>query len=95
MAEPSLNEILPSALALSREAGRGAEQLFRGRISERFPDHAILGEDFGPGQDARREAPVAARDGPVRHWIAAVRDAYRISTRRRPLRRRHRDTHAR
>ncbi len=72
MAEPSLNEILEFALALSREAGRlilplwrntavdykadgsevteadrGAEQLLRRRISERFPDHAILGEEFG------------------------------------------------
>ncbi|MGA7236904.1 MAG: inositol monophosphatase family protein [Bryobacteraceae bacterium] len=72
MSEPSLNEILEFALALSREAGRlilplwkntavdhkadgsevteadrGAEQLLRRRISERFPDHAILGEEFG------------------------------------------------
>ncbi len=72
MTEPSLNEILQFALALSREAGslilplwkntavdhkpdgsevteadRGAEQLLRRRIAERFPDHAILGEEFG------------------------------------------------
>jgi histidinol-phosphatase len=29
------------------EADRGAEQLLRQRISQRFPDHAILGEEFG------------------------------------------------
>jgi histidinol-phosphatase len=29
------------------EADRGAEQLLRRRIAERFPDHAILGEEFG------------------------------------------------
>jgi histidinol-phosphatase len=77
MPEPSLNEILDFAVALSREAGkfilplwkniavdrkadgsevteadRGAEQLLRGRIKERFPDHAILGEEFG-GEQAR------------------------------------------
>jgi histidinol-phosphatase len=72
MAEPSLNEILEFAVALSQEAGRfilplwknvavdrkadgsevteadrGAEQLLRRAIAERFPDHAILGEEFG------------------------------------------------
>ncbi|MGB7759604.1 MAG: inositol monophosphatase family protein [Bryobacteraceae bacterium] len=72
MAEPSQNEILDFALALSEEAGRlilplwknvavdhkadgsevteadrGAEQLLRRRIAERYPDHAILGEEFG------------------------------------------------
>ena len=77
MAEPSLNEILDFALALSREAGqfilpfwknvsvehkadgsevteadRGAERLLRRRISERYPHHAILGEEFG-GDRAR------------------------------------------
>jgi len=29
------------------EADRGAEQLLRRRIAERFPDHAVLGEEFG------------------------------------------------
>jgi histidinol-phosphatase len=29
------------------EADRGAEQLMRRRIAQRFPDHAILGEEFG------------------------------------------------
>lgn len=29
------------------EADRGAEQLLRRRIAERYPDHAILGEEFG------------------------------------------------
>jgi histidinol-phosphatase len=29
------------------EADRGGEQLLRRRIAERFPDHAILGEEFG------------------------------------------------
>ena len=37
------------------EADRGAEQLLRRRIGERYPDHAILGEEFGgerlPGAD--------------------------------------------
>jgi histidinol-phosphatase len=32
------------------EADRGAEQLLRNRISERYPDHAILGEEFGGEQ---------------------------------------------
>jgi histidinol-phosphatase len=32
------------------EADRGAEQLLRKRISERYPDHAILGEEFGGEQ---------------------------------------------
>ncbi len=34
------------------EADRGAEQLLRQRIAGRFPDHAILGEEFG-GDRAR------------------------------------------
>jgi histidinol-phosphatase len=34
------------------EADRGAEQLLRRRIAERYPDHAILGEEFG-GERAR------------------------------------------
>ena len=34
------------------EADRGAEQLLRKRIAERYPDHAILGEEFG-GQGKR------------------------------------------
>jgi histidinol-phosphatase len=29
------------------EADRGAEQILRRRIGERFPEHAILGEEFG------------------------------------------------
>jgi histidinol-phosphatase len=29
------------------EADRGGEQLLRKRIAERYPDHAILGEEFG------------------------------------------------
>jgi histidinol-phosphatase len=29
------------------EADRGAEQILRRRIAERYPDHAILGEEFG------------------------------------------------
>jgi histidinol-phosphatase len=78
MPEPSLDEILEFALALSREAGefilplwknvavdhkpdgsevteadRGAEQLLRRLIAGRYPDHAILGEEFG---GERREA---------------------------------------
>src|SRR5215831_20289855 len=71
MPEPSLNEILDFARALSAEAGqfilplwknakvdhkadgsevteadRGAEELLRRRIAERYPDHTILGEEF-------------------------------------------------
>jgi histidinol-phosphatase len=34
------------------EADRGAEQLLRRRVAERFPDHMILGEEFG-GERAR------------------------------------------
>ncbi len=34
------------------EADRGGEQLLRRRIAERYPDHAILGEEFG-GERAR------------------------------------------
>ena len=36
------------------EADRGAERLLRRRIAERYPDHAILGEEFGGdrGRDA-------------------------------------------
>jgi len=34
------------------EADRGTEQLLRRRIAERYPDHAILGEEFG-GEQAR------------------------------------------
>jgi len=29
------------------EADRGAEELLRHRIAERYPDHAVLGEEFG------------------------------------------------
>ncbi len=36
------------------EADRGGEQLLRRRIAERYPEHAILGEEFGgPGLDQR------------------------------------------
>ena len=34
------------------EADRGAEQILRRRILDRFPDHAILGEEFG-GDETR------------------------------------------
>src|ERR1700745_165018 len=34
------------------EADRGAEQLLRKRIAERYPHHAILGEEFG-GEEQR------------------------------------------
>jgi histidinol-phosphatase len=36
------------------EADRGAEQLLRQRIAERYPDHAVLGEEYGgdPVRDA-------------------------------------------
>src|SRR5690242_8477720 len=37
------------------EADRGAEQLLRRRIAERFPDHAILGEEFGGAPDREAE----------------------------------------
>lgn len=72
MTEPSLDEILDFALALSREAGqfilplwknvavdhkadgsevteadRGAERLLRHRLAERYPDHAVVGEEYG------------------------------------------------
>jgi histidinol-phosphatase len=78
MAEPSMNEILDFALALSREAGQfilplwrnaavdhkadgsevteadlGGERLLRRRISERYPHHAILGEEFGGDRDPK------------------------------------------
>ena len=33
-------------------ADRGAEQLLRKRIAERYPDHAILGEEFGGSKSA-------------------------------------------
>ncbi|HLK47334.1 MAG TPA: inositol monophosphatase family protein [Bryobacteraceae bacterium] len=34
------------------EADRGAEQVLRRRIAERYPDHAILGEEFGGEREA-------------------------------------------
>jgi len=37
------------------DADRGAEELLRRRIGERYPDHAILGEEFGG--ERRRNAP--------------------------------------
>ena len=37
------------------EADRGAEQLLRRRIAERFPDHAILGEEFGGERERNAE----------------------------------------
>jgi histidinol-phosphatase len=36
------------------EADRGAERLLRRRLAERYPDHAILGEEFGG--ERRRDA---------------------------------------
>lgn len=36
-------------------ADRGAEQLLRKRIAERYPDHAILGEEFGGEQERDAE----------------------------------------
>lgn len=35
-------------------ADREAEQLIRGRIEERFPDHSILGEEFGQSNEGAR-----------------------------------------
>ena len=80
MPEPSLDEILEFALALSHEAGefilplwknvavdhkpdgsevteadRGAEQLLRRLIAGRYPDHAILGEEFGGAREREAE----------------------------------------
>jgi histidinol-phosphatase len=37
------------------EADRGAERLLRRRIAERFPDHAILGEEFGGERERNAE----------------------------------------
>jgi histidinol-phosphatase len=37
------------------EADRGAEQLLRRRISERFPNHTILGEEFGGERERNAE----------------------------------------
>jgi histidinol-phosphatase len=37
------------------EADRGAEQLLRRRIAERFPDHAVLGEEFGGERERNAE----------------------------------------
>jgi histidinol-phosphatase len=37
------------------EADRGAERLLRERIAERYPDHAILGEEFGGEQNRDAE----------------------------------------
>jgi len=36
------------------EADRGAEQLIRDRLRARFPEHAILGEEFGADKPAPR-----------------------------------------
>ena len=36
------------------EADRGAEQLLRKRIAERYPDHQVLGEEFG-GEEEKKE----------------------------------------
>jgi len=37
------------------DADRGAEQLLRRRIAERFPDHAIFGEEFGGERERNAE----------------------------------------
>src|SRR5262244_3893712 len=37
------------------EADRGAEQLLRRCIAERYPDHSILGEEFGGEQNHEAE----------------------------------------
>lgn len=37
------------------EADRGAEQILRRRIADRYPDHAILGEEFGGERNPRAE----------------------------------------
>lgn len=37
------------------EADRGAEQILRRRIAERYPDHAIVGEEFGGDLDRNAE----------------------------------------
>jgi len=36
-------------------ADRGAEQLLRRRIADRYPDHAVLGEEFGGAADREAE----------------------------------------
>jgi histidinol-phosphatase len=37
------------------EADRGAEQLMRRRLTERYPDHVILGEEFGGEREREAE----------------------------------------
>jgi len=37
------------------EADRGAEKLLRERIAERYPDHKIMGEEFGGDDDRQAE----------------------------------------
>ena len=55
-------------------ADRGAEQLLRERISARFPDHAVLGEEYGESNPGAR----------VR-WVLDPVDATRAFTRGVPI----------
>jgi histidinol phosphatase-like enzyme (inositol monophosphatase family) len=56
------------------EADRAAEVLMRERIEARFPDHAILGEEFG-----------SAREGAARRWILDPIDGTKSFARGVPL----------
>jgi myo-inositol-1(or 4)-monophosphatase len=60
-------------------ADREAEKLIRNRITERFPDHLIIGEEFG-GKELLSEP-----NGPTHRWIVDPIDGTRSFVRGVPL----------
>ena len=51
-------------------ADRVAEQLICGRIEKQYPGHAIVGEEFGVTEHARRRVPLVCRPD---RWHQVVR----------------------
>jgi fructose-1,6-bisphosphatase/inositol monophosphatase family enzyme len=46
-ANPDLAVELKSDLSPVTAADRGAEELMRARIAQQFPDHGVIGEEYG------------------------------------------------
>jgi len=62
------------------EADRGAEEMIRARIAERFPEDAVVGEEFGGGTEQE-----SAHELPRRTWYIDPIDGTRSFVRGVPL----------
>ncbi|MBI3737606.1 MAG: histidinol phosphate phosphatase [Chloroflexi bacterium] len=68
-------------------ADKAAEEFIRGEIEKAYPNHAIIGEEYGesPRFDFGREAPSAQREGNSFRWIGDPIDGTKSFMRGVPL----------